>query len=251
MPYIKETVRAGKTIEVRKYYSARYGHHDRNGPKKKPTPEAAKRAYLRKQEADLRRLMNTNFRDKIDALVTLEWKSGKTPGTSDGIQKEVQKFIRRLRDRYRKRRAELRYIYTIEIGPRGGRHVHMMLSSPETKELAECWPGAINLQPLWSGGQYADIAAYFLKYALKTEETEGKKLGRRFNCSHNLRKPIVKKTIVLANAFREKIREKRGWYIDKKRIRSGVSELTGLPYLEYTYICGTAPPEEEAEDEEN
>lgn len=252
MPYIKEVARAGKTIEIRKYYSARYGHHEPNGPKKKPTTEAAKRAFLRKQETDLRRLMNTNFRDTVDALVTLEWKRGRGPETSEEIQKEVQKFIRRLRARYKAAGKELRYIYTIEVGPRGSRHVHMVVSSADLMELTECWNGiAPDVKALYTNGQYADIAKYFMKYALKTEETEGRKLGRRFNCSHNLKKPVVRKTIVLASTFRKKIREKKGWYIDKKSRRSGVSEMTGLAYLEYTYIRGPNPePEEEKEVEE-
>lgn len=242
--YIKEVCLAGEVLEIRKYFSSRYGKRIRPGPRERPTPEAVKRGNLRKQERELRRLMNANFKDRRDALITLEWRRGEAPYTSEGMQREVQKFIRKLRVRYRKKDKPLRYIYTMEVGPRGGKHVHMMLSHIDIRELGECWEGVIHAEPLWSGGQYGDIAAYFLKYALKTEAAEGRKLGkRRYTPSKNLIKPKVRKTIVRAASFRKKIRERKGWILDKTRIREGVSEDYGFPYLEYSYIRGAPPGE--------
>ncbi|MFA6719644.1 MAG: hypothetical protein WCS15_11230 [Prevotella sp.] len=236
MTYIRRTRRAGRVVEITNYFSGRYGHHEKNGPKILPTGEAAQRAYQRKQERELRGLMNANFADRVDALLTLEWRWGEAPQTSGEMKKAVQKFVRDIRPLYKARGQPLKYIYTMEVGPRGGRHIHMMLSGTKAEEIARAWPGIIHVNPLWSDGQYADIAAYFLKYSLTTEETEGRKLGRRWNASHNLEKPKDKIEIVGAKTFRQKIREKKGFYIDKAHMRSGVSEETGRPYLEYTYI---------------
>ncbi|MDO4285568.1 MAG: hypothetical protein Q4C60_09580 [Eubacteriales bacterium] len=182
--------------------------------------------------------MNANFEDRVDALVTLSF-AGDIPEDSAGMKRMMHNFIQRLRRRYQKAGKRLKYIYCMEIGPRGSRHVHMMLSQADLQELVDAWGyGPVNVQPLWSKGQYADIAAYFIKYALKTAETEGggKKIGQLYTPSRGLCRPKVTKTIVHARTFRESIRDRRGWRLDKNSIRRGVHEAMGTPYLEYTFV---------------
>ena len=243
MPYIKEICRAGKTEEVCKYYSARFGRRGPREKRKKPTPEAGIRANIRKQEKDLRRLMNHNFEDGVDALVTWSFNRDKAPKDYQEMLKRTQTLVRRLRKRYRQDGIILRYIYTMEIGPKGSRHIHMMISNAEPLRLMGCWGwGPVDVKPLYSDGQYAKIAAYFLKYALKTEETEGIKLGRKWNPSKNLKRPPVTKTIVSAATFREEVQERKGYYIDKDSITSGIHDVTGCAFLAYTYISLTKRP---------
>lgn len=234
MPYIKEVCVAGQTVEIRKYYSSRYGKKGKRSPNAKPLDKAHQRANIRRQERELRLLMNQNFRDGRDALVTLSFKT--VEPYKEMLQK-VQKMIRSIRRIYAKTGRILKYIYTMEVGPRGSRHVHMMLTSPSLQDLVRIWPyGVVDVKPLYSHGQYSKIAAYFMKYADKTEQTLGKKLGRRYNASHNMEHPKIRKTVVMANTFREKIREKPGYYIDRDSIQRGICEETGRPYLHYTYI---------------
>ena len=239
MPYIKEICVAGKVIECSKYHSSRYGKKgDGRGPRAKPSSEAMIRANIRKQTKGLRREMNNNFRDKVDALVTLDFDQIHYPADSFEMISLIQKGVRKLRGIYKKKGKTLKYIYCREIGPRGCRHVHMMLSNADLKELCEAWTyGAVNVEPLHTNGQYRDAAEYFMKYSLKTEKTEGKLIGRRFNPSQNLIKPVSKKTIVLANTFSERIHDIKGYYLEKESIQQGVSEITGKSYLSYTYIA--------------
>lgn len=237
MPYMEETCVAGKTIEVNKYYSYRaHEKGEKRARKEKQTSEAQKKVNQRKASKELRRLMNANFEDG-DILVRLDFFKENAPPGSEKLQEMMSKAIRKLRAEFKKHSKELRYIYVKEIGKRGGRHVHMVMSKCDTDVLRRCWPhGGIHVDPLISGGQYRKIAEYFIKYAAKTEETEGRLIGKRWYASRNLNRPEVKKRIVSANSFRKNVKEVKGYYLEKDSIRYGISELTGFEYFSYTLI---------------
>lgn len=237
MSYIKETCVTKNIIEVRKYYT--YGNHPpgaKREKKKKESPERVKRSNQRVAGRKLRRLMNNNFEDG-DYLVRLDFCADKKPKDSQGMQKEMQNFIRRLKSRFKKARKELKYIYVKEVGSKGSRHIHMMMNKCEVEMIRECWTaGAIHIDPLYSNGQYAKIAEYFIKYAAKTEQTEGKLVGKRWYASQNLKKPIVKKKKTKAGRFLKDIHVPKGYYLDKDSVEEGVSELTGYEYFSYSLI---------------
>lgn len=237
MPYIKREVKAGKILEVEKYYSGRYGHHEPNAPRREKTKEEVEKSNARRQERELRWLLNANFEDGTDALATLSWKADQDqPETSEEMRKEAGIFFRKLRKEYRKKDKELKYVYTMEIGPKGARHLHAVINKADLAELQSCWPGVVDVKPLFTDGNYAKIASYFIKYSTKTEETEGKKIGRRYCSSHNLVKPKITKTVVNAKTFKEQPQPRKGYVLDESRTESGVSELTGKRYVRYTYV---------------
>ena len=172
MPYIKEVCMAGKTVEIDKYYSVRYHPKgEKRAQKENPSTEAVKKNNLRRAVKQLRRLMNTNFRDG-DYLVRLDFFREK-PKDSAEMQTLMAKAIRKLKNEYRKTGQELKYIYVKEVGPKGSRHIHMMMNKCDPDLIRKCWPhGGIHIDPLTSDGQYSRIAEYFLKYSMRTEETE-------------------------------------------------------------------------------
>ena len=239
MPYIKEVCVAGDTIEVCKYYTYRANvKGERRARKGKPTSEAQKRVNQRKAEKNLRRLMAENFKNG-DVLVRLDF--AKRPGGSEEMQKLMAKALRELREEYSRAEKPLKYIYVKEIGPRGSRHIHMLLSRDEgmdvLKVLMKCWPyGGIHVDPWTTGPNFTRLASYFIKYAAKTEETEGKLIGKRWYASRNLDKPKVTKEIIRSNRFREEVREKKGYTLDQDSVQSGVSNFTGYRYFSYTLI---------------
>ena len=62
MPYIERTTRAGKTIEVERYFTSRYKKQGiKRGDKVKPTKEEQKKVNTRQAERKLRILMNANY----------------------------------------------------------------------------------------------------------------------------------------------------------------------------------------------
>lgn len=238
MPYIKEVCVAGDTIEVCKYYTYRIGvKGEKREKREKPTSEAQKKVNQRKAEKELRRLMNANFKNG-DALVRLDFRE--RPVGSEEMQGIMAKAIRKLRREYSKEGKPLKYIYVKEVGPKGSRHVHMVLSKEGMDVLdvlLRCWPyGNIHIDPLNTAPQFAKIASYFIKYAAKTEETEGKLIGKRWYASRNLTKPKVTKRIIRSNRFRETVMKKEGYILEKDSVRSGISEFTGFQYFSYTLL---------------
>lgn len=237
MPYIEEVCVAGDTIEVCKYYSYRtHTKGEKRAKKEKETSEAQKKVNQRKAEKEIRRLMNANFQDG-DLLVRLDFFKEQLPDGSEQMQEMMAKAIRKLRQEFRKLGRELKYIYVKEIGPRGGRHIHMVMSKCDTDILRRCWPhGGIHIDPLISDGQYRKVASYFIKYAAKTEETEGRIIGKRWYGSRNLTKPHITKRVVSADKFRENIKKKDGYLLEKDSVVSGISNITGYQYFSYTLL---------------
>lgn len=235
MSYILEICVAGKTIEVSKYYSYRtHIKGERRAKKEKPTEEAQMKVNLRKAEKTLRGLMNENFEDG-DFLARLDFYN--RPSGSEEMQKLISDALGDMKKKAKKAGINLNYIYVKEVGPRGGRHVHVMMTKIDTEIIRKCWPhGGIHIDPLNSGGQYRKIAAYFIKYAKRTEETEGKLIGKRWYPSRGLRKPRIIKRVISAKKFREQVKKVAGYYLEKDTLVSGISELTGYAYFSYTLI---------------
>lgn len=237
MPYIKEVCVAGKTIEVSKYYSVRW--HcvgEKREPRQNEITETQKKVNQRQAATTLRRLMNTNFEDG-DLLVRLDFSRESFPEGSEDMQVMISKAVRKLRTEFKKASQELKYIYVKEIGPRGGRHIHMVMNKCDIEIIRKCWPhGGIHIDPLISNGQYGKIADYFIKYAARTEKTEGELIGKRWYASRNLKRPKITKKVIPASKFRKKAKSKNGYIVQKDSVRSGFSELTGFEYFTYTLI---------------
>lgn len=237
MAYMEEVCICGRVEERRKYYDARShppGEHREK--KEKPTSDAQKRINRRKAERNMRRLMNANFEDG-DYLVRLDFFRENAPPDGKRMQDLMSKALKKLRKEFKKAGVVLKYIYVKEIGPRGGRHIHMMMNRCDTELLRRCWPyGGIHIDPLHSNGQYRKIAAYFMKYADRTEETEGKLVGKRYYPSRSLKKPVIRKRKIRAQRYREMIKVPEGYVLDKETVVAGISEFTGYAYFEYSLI---------------
>ena len=236
MPYIKEICKAGKTIEIRKYHTYRYDcKGEKRQKKKKDTTECQKKVNYRISERNLRRLMNANFEDG-DFLVTFDFIKENRPSNSKSMQDVMKKFLRVLRKEIRKIEGTLKYIYVKEIGKRGAVHVHMIMTKCDTKILRKCWIwGGIHIDPLYTNGQYSKIASYFVKYAQKSEETEGELVGKRYYTSRDLVRPVVVKRVMKGNTFTNVVNLKQGYYIDKENTMEGITE-DGYRYLMCTMV---------------
>ena len=170
MPYIKEICVAGDTIEISKYYAYRaHAKGEKREEKEKPTSEAQKRVNQRQAEKNLRRLMAANFKNG-DVLVRLDF--AKRPGGSQEMQALMAKAIRKLRAEYDRAGEPLKYIYVKEVGKRGSRHIHMLLSRDAIDVLTvlrKCWPhGGIHVDPWWTGPNFA--RACRRKFCLSSSE---------------------------------------------------------------------------------
>lgn len=125
--YIRWIWDCGNTREVEEKHTGRYGARGQKRQKRrKATPEEIAKQNQWKRERDVRRLIKWNF-GIGDYWFTLTYKKGSRPPWKQ-MQKDMSKFIRKLRDKYKKYGWELKYIYRLEIGKQGGPHVHILVN---------------------------------------------------------------------------------------------------------------------------
>ena len=242
MPYIHETVIAGKTIEISKYYSHRY--KCKNAIRSKSienTKEAQERKNYKRQEKKLTRLINTNFKEN-DYHVVLNYKKEERPATIEDMKNDMRQFLKSLRGVCKKNDIDLKYIYVAERGKKGALHFHMVINKIDPGILTSIWKkGRVNIHMLDNTGQYKDLAAYLLKFT-KEHKQEAKKLsGKAWSSSRNLKKPlIIKKIINKHDFFKEKVsipkKYRNEYYLQKDSIYNGFHYETGYKFFTYTLI---------------
>lgn len=190
MPYVERITRAGKTIEVERYFTSRYKKPGiKRGDKVKPTKEQQVKVNTRQAERKLRILMNANF-GYGDYHVILDYirEKGKEPRSREQMREDIDIFLRELRKEYRRQGKELKYIHVMEIGEKGARHHHLVINQIDTKILQQCWYKAyeghnrVKVFPLDDTGNYAKLASYFIKYTDKHRTKEDGALQGKIYC---------------------------------------------------------------------
>lgn len=247
MPYIESITRAGRTIEVERYYSNRYGSKgQRRADKVKPTPEDMVAINNRHAEKKLRRLINENFgAGDYHLVLSYQRNKGDPHRTPEEMRDDAARFMRALRREYKKLGKELKYIHVPEVGTKGARHHHLIVNQIPPDIIQRCWPhGRININPLDQSGQYKDLASYLVKYSSKAIRDPAERIsGKRWNASKNLRHPISKKRIISSRAFfrtepRIPPRLRGKAYIDADSVAVGIhsAEYYGYGFMRYTII---------------
>lgn len=246
MPYVESVTRAGKTIEIERYYTSRYGQRGQTrGERVKPTPEEALRINNRIAEKKLRRLINENYGPR-DYHVVLSYAKarGEPHRQKEEMKEDIAKFLRALRKEYRIRGQDLKYIHVPEVGSKGARHHHLVLNKSDPDIVQKCWPhGRIHINPLDNSGNYKDLAAYLIKYSSRKHTEEEKLSGKRWNASRNLRHPIPKIKIIGQRSWyrtEAKVpnRLKGKYYVDKNSVEVGIHnpEYSGYGYFRFTLV---------------
>ena len=256
MAYKEKRFDLGDSIEHEIHFAGKYGAKgEKRGPKKKATPEQIKKQNHWIKVNYLRRLIILNF-IPYDFLCTLKYPKG-TRKPIQEVQDDVKRFIDRLRARYKKAEVPLKYIYRIEIGKRGGIHVHIIIKRlPENgdKLIQEKWTaGRVNFTNLYQAGGFQDLAEYIAKEP--PEEMEGqinlfsdseKKKLMAYVPSRNLVKPVPEEKEYRRRTVQKMIIEgpepAKGFYIDKDTMVYGTNPFTGYSYLYYReYRLGKVP----------
>lgn len=246
MPYVESVTMAGKTIEIERYYTARYGSRGHpHKPKKVATSEEQKKINERQAEKKLRRLINANFGPGDYHVVLSYAKSRDDPHrTKEEMREDIAKFLRAMRKEYKAADRELKYIHVAEIGEKGARHHHLVLNKCDIDIIQKCWPhGRIHVNPLDASGNYAKLAAYLIKYSGKMLGAEDKLQSKRWNASRNLAHPIpVKKVITERAWFRSEAKVPKKYsgkyYIDKDSVEMSNEspEYAGLGFMRFIMV---------------
>ena len=239
MPYVKKTITAGRTVEVCKHYSARYGKRCERSPRREPTGEAQQEVNQRNAEARLRQLLNTNF-GVGDWHLVLGYKRT-YQRMPEEARHDLNVFLRGYRQHCRENGIPVRYVTVTEYENRRIHH-HLVIGAIPMTVLYALWPyGRPHITPLDSSGNYAQLASYLIKETSQTFSKPGAATRKRWTQSKGLKKLIVKTEIIHADKWQEDPRPKKGYYIPEDGVVCGVHEWTGMPYQRYIMIAVSDP----------
>ncbi len=246
--YLQRTVVAGDTIEVYKTQSSRYGLAIPRSENAGKTPEATLRNNQRLAERRLRQIINTNFQDD-DYHLIFRYFLHTRPATGKEAAEEMRRYWRRLQYDAKKAGISLRYIWAMEVGKKGAVHFHAIVNRQDLPFFTRQWKrqvagedrkktwiklGTVYCVPLWTDGQYKDLAKYVIKQTSKTFRQMG---GKRYNCSRNLKKPKETVKEVKARQWRQEPKPPKGYIFDPSfPLENGVCSVTGLRYQRYGLI---------------
>lgn len=168
MPYLKKTWVFPNSIEIEKVFSGRYGHHGVHSERTKPTPEEVEKINERNALNKLRRLLKANFTED-DWHLVLTYKKEERPDPEEA-KDILSRFIRKLRNAYRKNGYELKYIHVTEYHHKAIHHHIVINDIPDvTKIVRALWTyGRPNFSPLLSEHTFGEFAEYLLKETKKT-----------------------------------------------------------------------------------
>jgi hypothetical protein len=182
------------TVHVFPVFQIIAGARRRKG---KATTETQKKLNQKYREEKIMYLMNENF-EEGDLEIGLSYSDEMLPENYEDVQKDIRNFVRRLK-RYRAKEnlPEIKYLYVIERGGKGGRwHAHFATNGDMNRDVVES---------LWGKGTAHTFRMHFdeeglkgiAKYKVKEPETpiaelDGKKI-HRWGASKNLKKPRIPK----------------------------------------------------------
>ena len=227
---------------------------EKRAPKVKATPEQIKRQNQWKREKYCKRVIKLNFKNG-DLWCTILYPKG-TRKPIDEVKNDMKKFLRKLRTKYKKRDDELKFVDRIEIGARGGIHIHMICNhsegdSPIDVIIQEAWTeGRVHFERFGGNEEdYQRLADYIVKAPNEEQEEkikeredseDNKKALVAYSSSRNLQRPVPERKEFKRRTVRKLIEDgpkpTPGYYIDNSSIVSGVNKYTGMSYLYYTEI---------------
>lgn len=187
----RKIIRAGATLEIERYQAYRPKGKTARAPKSEPTGEGQ---ALRNENAAVRKLtwiLNENF-GPGDFHITLTY-SGETPGEEEA-KKCLRKYLKKLREIYRKNGQELRYVAVTEYSYARIHH-HVIVNQTDQRLIYGAWRrGRPKYVMLDGSGSYWRLAAYLVKETRKSFGAGKKPGAKRWIGSRNLKhpEPVVK-----------------------------------------------------------
>lgn len=274
MAYTEEIYISSWGIEHAIHYAGRYGARgEKRAKRAKATPEQIRRQNQRNKEKRIQRTIQANFRPG-DHWITLKYPKGTRKPLKE-IKRDFKEFRRLLRKHYHKAGVPMKYIYRIEIGKRGGIHIHIILPRIPDGDLciSDAWMRARGMTPIEdmiadgrspmdgmtdftlirAAGNGKDLAEYICKELPEEAARELTPQERRqllaVGTSRNLVRPTpirkrynhwtVRRLLEIGveniNNTPSRFRTE-GYLVDKNSWYQGVNPVTGMSYISYMEI---------------
>lgn len=174
--YWVDTYYLGDYIMRQYLYSGECGRKgEKRAPKNHRTSMAVQKYNQKQRERKIQREIAANFTEG-DLWLTLKMPKG-TKVTPKELKTIFKKFADRVRYQYKKAGQKFKWIRRMEIGEKGGVHIHLIANRIEDADLiiqkawSEVTNGHVNLQPLYESDGYRELARYICK--MPTEEIQG------------------------------------------------------------------------------
>lgn len=249
MAYWLDTWRLPNNIEYEYKYAGNYGAKgEKRRKKQKATPEQVKKQNQLNRERKMLRLIRANFFPD-DLWVTLKYPKGTRKPIGE-VKKDLKKFLGQMRRDYKSVGQPFKYIYRLEVGKRGGLHIHILINRLEETHtdriVKKNWPhGHPYWATLYDEGGFDALADYIVK---KPDEETEKQLSLfpveeqkqlcRYSTSRNLVRPEPErktyKRWTLKKLIEQGAKPTPGYYIVPESVQQGVNRFTGMSYLRYT-----------------
>lgn len=239
MAYKKKVWRFGNAVEVEEYHTARYGAPgERRRKKEKPTPEQVEKINRLNREKLCRRKLRAHFRPN-DYFMVLTYARERRPADMEEAKKDFRRFIRAVRKEYGEQGFVLKWIRNIEVGTKGGWHIHIVMNRIPGADVivTNAWKkGRVHFQLLHERGEFRDLAAYITK----TPKTDPRLKEACYSASRNLPVPEPEEKVIIRWETwkgEPKLRKDRAkeWYIDPASVHEGVNKF-GYRYRSYTLL---------------
>lgn len=250
MAYWMDAWRFPNSTEYEFKYAGNYGAKgEKRRKKEKATPEQIKKQNQLNREKRMRRLIKDNFFPN-DLWTTLKYPKGTRKSLKE-VKKDFRGFYDRMKTEYKNRGQPFKFIYRLEIGKRGGIHIHILINRLEGNcdtdiIIKKSWEhGSVNYENIYDAGGYERLANYIVKgpdeqveKQLSLFPEEDRKEFSKYSTSRNLKRPEPErktyKRRTLRQLIEQGIRPTPGYYIDPESIHQGVNRFTGMSYLHYT-----------------
>ena len=224
MKVYRYTCVAGKVID-RMVKVASGNHTGKRGARINTTPEKVQQK------------LNANFKHN-DLHLVLTYA---VAPTRQQAKKDRTAFIKALRKEMRSRGTELKYIAVTEYEHTRIHH-HIVINNFDINTINELWSkGFVKFSALDDTGNYTALAEYLIKETTKTFREEDSLYKRRYSCSANLTKPVVKKEEVDPSELWDDPEPIEGYYIPEEYVRRFEHPVTGLEHLEYLMVAADKP----------
>jgi len=188
--YRTKTIKSGDVLECEIYPIWNTAKSTRRARKFRESKTAQKNLNAKNAQKNLIRLINENFTDE-DIWGTFTYETKRLPATIEAAQKEMTKFIRRLKH-YAARHGypPLKYVYVTEFSddPEKGKkrvHHHIVINFADRDVAEKLWQNGARTQ---TRRLQADESGYEGLTRYITKDPKG---AKRYVTSKNLRKPQI------------------------------------------------------------